>query len=83
MSGRWHYRRMEGIVTQIISHFEELVTLNTATAQEVDKGNVGHVKNANAFVRLFEVKESFASNGATRFKDLPCPICGRFVCGGC
>jgi hypothetical protein len=70
-------------MTQIVSHFEELIAPNTATARAIDKGNLRRVENTDAFVRLFEVRESVASNGERRFKDLPCPICGRFACGGC
>ena len=76
-------------MAQLVSHFEEIITqlqlrpmppANTATAQATDGG---HIESTDEFVRLADVKELLAPYSASRFKDLRCPICGRFVCGGC
>lgn len=70
-------------MSQIVSNVKEIITPNTATARAIDDGYFGRVESADAFVRLAEEKEVLASYGTRRFKDLRCPICGRFACGGC
>lgn len=78
---------MEAIVSQIVSHFKEVITplrhflpTNATTAQAIDDG---YIESADEFVRLVEAKELLAPYIARRFNDLRCPICGTFGCEGC
>jgi len=74
-------------MSQIVSHFEQVITplghflpTNTATAQAIDEGDV---ESADEVLRLAEARKLLAPYSARRFKDLHCPICGTFGCGGC
>jgi hypothetical protein len=77
---------MEAIMTQIVSHFKEVITPlrhflpTTTTAQAIGDG---YIESADEFVRLAEAKALLAPYSARRFKDLRCPICGTFRCEGC
>jgi hypothetical protein len=43
----------------------------------------GDVDGAGGFVPLLDAAELLAPYRARRFKDLRCPVCGHFACGGC
>ena len=67
---------------------------NPATKQAIDQREPlkriaikviddGYVESADEFVRFVDSSELFALYSARRFKDLRCPICRTFGCGGC
>lgn len=43
----------------------------------------GDIESARGYVPLLEATELLAPYRARRFKDLRCPVCGHFACGGC
>ena len=77
-----------------VAQLRQMLPANTATAQAINQHEPweriamraiddGYVESADELVGLGEARELLAPYTARRFKDMRCPICGIFGCGGC
>jgi len=69
-------------MSQIVWYTKEIIPPNTP-AQRIHDGDFDSAEYAAKLVRLIEAKEVLRPYTARRLKDLRCPVCGRYACGGC